>query len=142
MLITFCRRQPLAILYQHFCFLLYASRNLDHSRIMRFALIAVLCLGSLHAQDEEKKKDSQKEEITKATHQDSVTIDGKKIEYRATAANLLLKNSKDENRASIFHVSYERLGIKDRSKRPVMFAFNGGPGSSAVWLHLGALGPR
>ena len=109
---------------------------------MRFALIAVLSLCPLHAQDEEKKKDPQKEEITKATHQDSVTIDGKKIEYRATAANLLLKNSKDENRASIFHVSYERLGIKDRSKRPVMFAFNGGPGSSAVWLHLGALGPR
>lgn len=110
---------------------------------MRIALTFLLSLGLLHAQDdEEKKPDSKPEEITKVTHQDSVTIDGKKIEYRATAANLLLKDPKGDDRASIFHVTYERMGIKDRSKRPVMFAFNGGPGSSAVWLHLGALGPR
>jgi carboxypeptidase C (cathepsin A) len=44
-------------------------------------------------------------------------------------------------RASIFNVTYLRTDTKD-TKRPVTFAFNGGPGSSAVWLHLGALGPR
>jgi len=109
---------------------------------MRIALIIPLCFSFLQAEDDKKKKDPPKEKITTVSQQDSVTIDGKKIEYRVTAANLLLKNAKNENRASIFHVAYERLGIKDRSKRPVMFAFNGGPGSSAVWLHLGALGPR
>ncbi|MGB1889007.1 MAG: S10 family peptidase, partial [Akkermansiaceae bacterium] len=46
------------------------------------------------------------------------------------------------DRASIFHVAYERIGMSDRHKRPIVFAFNGGPGSSAVWLHMGALGPR
>ncbi|MGB0645068.1 MAG: S10 family peptidase, partial [Akkermansiaceae bacterium] len=56
--------------------------------------------------------------------------------------NLSLKTAKDEDRASIFHVAYERIGMSDRHKRPIVFAFNGGPGSSAVWLHMGALGPR
>src|SRR5208337_4373756 len=44
--------------------------------------------------------------------------------------------------ASVFYVAYTRCGVKDLAARPVTFCFNGGPGSSSVWLHLGALGPR
>ena len=72
----------------------------------------------------------------------SVTIDGKKIDYTATTSRLVLKTDDGKARASIFYVAYTRNDIEDMGKRPVMFAFNGGPGSSAVWLHLGALGPR
>ena len=72
----------------------------------------------------------------------SVTIDGKKIPYKATTGKLFLKDADGKPRASIFHVSYERSDVQDKTKRPVMFAFNGGPGSSAVWLHIGVLGPR
>ena len=107
---------------------------------MRFAIIPLL-FTLLHAQDEEEKT-PKNESLKEATKQDSVTIDGKKIDYKVTASTLTLKTETDEDRASIFHVSYERIGIPDRHKRPVMFAFNGGPGSSAVWLHMGALGPR
>ncbi len=72
----------------------------------------------------------------------AVTIDGTKIPYKATTGKLLLKKEDGTPRASIFHVSYERSDVQDKTKRPVMFAFNGGPGSSAVWLHIGVLGPR
>lgn len=107
---------------------------------MRFAIIPLL-FTLLHAQDAEKKDDKPGEN-NKVSKQASVTIDGQKIDYRVTASTLTLKTSKDEDRASIFHVAYERIGMEDRHKRPVLFAFNGGPGSSAVWLHMGALGPR
>lgn len=106
---------------------------------MRIALISLFFLGTLLG--EEKKNDNQNNPPA-VSKQASVTIDGQKIDYRVTAATLNLKSSKDEDRASIFHVTYERIGLEDRHKRPVVFAFNGGPGSSAVWLHMGALGPR
>lgn len=104
--------------------------------------LALLTLSSSFLFGEEKKKDVKKEEPKVFTQQDSVTIDGQKIDYRATASTIVLKTDKSKDRASIFHVSYERLGAKERHNRPVLFAFNGGPGSSAVWLHLGALGPK
>ena len=77
------------------------------------------------------------------------------IRYRATAGTLpLFEESDGEVRARIFYVSYERLADDDEASsdqparlldpgtRPVTFCFNGGPGSSSVWLHLGAWGPR
>jgi carboxypeptidase C (cathepsin A) len=72
----------------------------------------------------------------------SITIDGKKIPYRATTGKTQLKDDEGKPRAAIFSVSYERTDVKDTTNRPVMFAFNGGPGSSAVWLHIGVLGPK
>jgi len=107
---------------------------------MRFAIIPLL-FSLLHAQEADDKMDKAPKKA-EATKQDSVTIDGQKIDYRVTASTLTLKTEKDKDRADIFNVTYERIGIADRHKRPVVFAFNGGPGSSAVWLHLGALGPR
>lgn len=74
--------------------------------------------------------------------QASVTIDGKKLDYTVSTGELSLTNDQGEAEAHIFHVSYTKNDVKDVSTRPVLFAFNGGPGSSAVWLHIGALGPR
>lgn len=72
----------------------------------------------------------------------SVTIDGKQVDYTVTASQIVLENDEGKPRASFFYVSYERKNAGDGRQRPVMFAFNGGPGSSSVWLHMGALGPR
>lgn len=71
-----------------------------------------------------------------------VVIGGKRIEYRATAGTMLLRDDKQDPKASIFYISYTRIDSGDSSRRPVTFSFNGGPGSSSVWLHLGLLGPR
>lgn len=70
----------------------------------------------------------------------AVTIGGEVIAYRASAGRLTLKDDAGKPKAHLFHVAYER-DIDDPA-RPITFVFNGGPGSSSVWLHMGALGPR
>ena len=67
---------------------------------------------------------------------------GKSIDYSATAGYTVLKSEEGKERAKIFFIAYIKDGEKDPSKRPITFAFNGGPGSSSVWLHMGALGPK
>ena len=71
----------------------------------------------------------------------SVVINGKKTEYTAFAGYADLRNDTGRAIAKIFF-TYYRANAADPAKRPITFAFNGGPGSSSVWLHLGALGPR
>jgi carboxypeptidase C (cathepsin A) len=63
------------------------------------------------------------------------------IDYTATAGTLTLTGDDGKARARMFYVAYTRDGVKDPATRPVTFTFNGGPGSSSVWLHLGAFGP-
>jgi len=72
----------------------------------------------------------------------AVMIAGKKVPYQVTTAKIQIKGDDGKPRASIFHVSYTRTDTKEPSTRPVLFAFNGGPGSSSVWLHIGVLGPK
>ncbi len=72
----------------------------------------------------------------------SIKIDNKLINYTATAGTLILKNDKDEPIASFGYTAYTKDGETDADKRPIVFAYNGGPGSSSLWLHMGALGPR
>ena len=72
----------------------------------------------------------------------STVIDGRTLAYTAVAGTLHLRDTDGEPRATVFYVAYTLDGVADPSRRPVTFAFNGGPGSSSVWLQLGALGPR
>ncbi|HWF09181.1 MAG TPA: hypothetical protein VG297_12005 [Bryobacteraceae bacterium] len=71
-----------------------------------------------------------------------ITLNGKKVPYTATAGTLVLRKDDGKPWASMFYVAYTRDDMPDASKRPLTFSFNGGPGSSSVWLHLGALGPK
>jgi carboxypeptidase C (cathepsin A) len=80
-----------------------------------------------------------KEMVSKTSH--SITLDGKKIEYEATAATIPLRDEEGKALANIFYIAYTKKD-EDPTKRPVTFCFNGGPGSSSVWLHMGAFGPR
>src|SRR6185436_15394077 len=80
------------------------------------------------------------EKIVTTRHR--ISLGGAEIPYTATAGTLLLKEEDGRPRASVFFVAYTRDGVKDLAGRPVTFTFNGGPGSSSVWLHLGAFGPR
>jgi carboxypeptidase C (cathepsin A) len=74
--------------------------------------------------------------------QHSVRIDGQAVKYTATAGWLILKNEKGEPHARFGYTAYTRDDAGAASKRPIMFAFNGGPGSSSIWLHMGILGPK
>lgn len=71
-----------------------------------------------------------------------INIKGQQINYTATAGYLQLKTEDGKPKANIFFVAYTRDGITDRKKRPVTYTFNGGPGSSSVWLHMGIIGPK
>ena len=71
-----------------------------------------------------------------------VMIAGQHVSYVAETGMLPLLNSDGTSRASIFFVAYIKQDENGMERRPVTFCFNGGPGSSSVWLHLGALGPR
>lgn len=69
-------------------------------------------------------------------------IGGRKIDYDATVGSIILPDSAGAGRAEIFYTAYTERGVADESRRPIMFAYNGGPGSSSVWVHMGLLGPR
>lgn len=104
--------------------------------------------------DSEKNKEQEKnfpppeDNIVQTQH--SLIINGHTLHYTATTGTIVLKeeSEKDEKaegekaKASIFFVAYTKDDVADVGKRPLTFAFNGGPGSSSVWLHLGLLGPR
>ncbi len=71
----------------------------------------------------------------------TVTYGTKTLEYTAHTGYLDLKNDTGKLIAKVFFTYYKKKG-EDAAKRPVTFTFNGGPGSSSVWLHMGALGPK
>jgi carboxypeptidase C (cathepsin A) len=89
---------------------------------------------------EEKKPPAPEEKIVQTKH--SLKVGGQEIKYTATAGTILLKLEDGTPKASIFYVAYAKDDVADASQRPITFSFNGGPGSSSVWLHLGLLGPR
>lgn len=70
-----------------------------------------------------------------------ITLNGRTLNYTATAGRLPLKREDGKIEAEMFFVAY-KLDGEDAGKRPLTFAFNGGPGSASVWLHMGALGPK
>ena len=72
----------------------------------------------------------------------TVTIAGQSVTYTVETGMLPLLKSDGVTKASVFYIAYTRSGQTNKAARPVTFCFNGGPGSSSVWLHLGGLGPR
>jgi carboxypeptidase C (cathepsin A) len=72
-----------------------------------------------------------------------VRLGDKTLKYTVTTGRMPIKNVQTgETEAQLFFMAYTLDGASDKAKRPLMFSFNGGPGSSSVWLHLGALGPK
>ena len=87
------------------------------------------------------KETKPPEEKSAVTHH-TLTLDGRKLPYTATAGNLLLKDDDGTVKASVFYIAYTLDGVKEPGGRPVTFTFNGGPGAASLWLHMGAFGPR
>jgi len=106
-----------------------------------FLLVCLLFLfGEAFATPKDKVK-SKKESIEPAITKHTIKIRGKDIHYKATTGKMLLKNSKNKERASVFYIAYT-VEPKKGKKRPITFSFNGGPGSSSVWMHMAMIGPR
>jgi carboxypeptidase C (cathepsin A) len=86
----------------------------------------------------EKEKNEDKISITRH----SITLNGKKIDYQALAGTILMKDEAGKPKANFFFVAYLKQPTTRPEDRPITFVFNGGPGAAAVWLHLGAVGPK
>ncbi|HNR11761.1 MAG TPA: peptidase S10 [Thermodesulfobacteriota bacterium] len=99
-------------------------------------------------QGDDRKKDNknkatspgeEQEQLSVTTH--TMGIGKKELTYRATAGEILVELEKGAGKGRFFYVAYELESGED-AKRPITFAFNGGPGAAAVWLHLGGIGPQ
>lgn len=93
------------------------------------------------AKDKEKEKGDDKPD-RKVETKHSLTIGGVKVAYTATAGTLSLKDPEGKKTAEIFYIAYTKDNPAEAGKRPLTFSFNGGPGSSSVWMHMGLLGPK
>ncbi len=95
---------------------------------------------------------SPSDQIVQTKHK--VKIAGEDISYTVTCGTIVLKEESEKKgekegeaegekpKAQIFFVAYTQDEVQDPATRPLTFSFNGGPGSSSVWMHLGLLGPR
>lgn len=95
-----------------------------------------------------EKKPDPTDQITVTRHRTKI---GKRaIAYTVTCGTMVMREESEKEgksegekaRAKVFFIAYSLDDVADKGKRPVTFSFNGGPGSSSVWLHLGVLGPK
>jgi len=91
--------------------------------------------------EEKKEEHYDMTEVAPVVTHHQITLAGKTLKYTATAGRLPIKRADGKIEAEMFFVSYAVDG-QEVSRRPLTFAFNGGPGSASIWLHMGALGPR
>ena len=118
--------------------------------ILVITLLFVMSTDAQNEKEKDKGKEPEKKDVPEEKEVPSVTehtakIGGKEFNYTATAGMISLDDEELKAEASVFYVSYTKKvddPEKSNQTRPIAFCFNGGPGSSAVWLHLGGLGPK
>jgi carboxypeptidase C (cathepsin A) len=91
--------------------------------------------------DDKKEQHFDMTEASPVVTHHQTTVNGTTLKYTTTAGRLPIKRDDGKIEAEMFFVAYTLDGV-EASKRPLTFAFNGGPGSASIWLHMGALGPR
>ncbi|WP_428277573.1 S10 family peptidase [Candidatus Palauibacter sp.] len=72
----------------------------------------------------------------------SIVVDGATVEYEAVVGSVILRDNEENATGELFYTGYFRTNGGDPSTRPIVFAYNGGPGSASFWLHMGIMGPR
>ncbi|GAC1659465.1 MAG: peptidase S10 [Candidatus Elarobacter sp.] len=104
-------------------------------RFAAFAAASLFACGALAA----ARPASAADPVPAVTHH-TLTVAGRAVAYTARAGTSVLRDAAGDEIARVFAVSYAADGGDPRT-RPVTFVFNGGPGSSSMWLHLGSYGP-
>ena len=79
---------------------------------------------------------------TTSVTEHSVEINGETVDYTATAGTLPVWNDEGHPTATLFYTYYQREDVDNRAERPIVYSFNGGPGSASVWMHLAYTGPK
>ncbi|MES2734090.1 MAG: peptidase S10 [Bacteroidota bacterium] len=95
-----------------------------------------------YAQPPQKEVRQSSPDLPLSITRHQITVNGKPLFYTATAGYTVVRDEEGKAKANIFFITYTKDNVNDPATRPLTFSFNGGPGSSSVWLHMGALGPR
>lgn len=113
-------------------------------KIAIFFCLVAMSLQAAEKEEAETKKEKSKLEETVVVTSHKLNIEGKELAYRAETGNMILKNTEGQDKASIFYVAYIKdiTDTSNQKERPITFCFNGGPGSSSIWLHIGMMGPK
>lgn len=118
---------------------------------MKYCLLLSFCIltTALFAQEDKNKLPLPPPSPSHVLNMDSaittkhtVTIKGVAVPYTATAGTIPVWDDQNRPIAGVFYTYYERDDVKDRSTRPLVISFNGGPGTPSVWMELGYTGPR
>ncbi|NJN42055.1 MAG: carboxypeptidase [Flammeovirgaceae bacterium] len=104
--------------------------------ILSFCLFLSLISITLHGQELLPPAESA------ITSTGEVTIKGKRVPYKVTAGTQPVFGKENKPTATLFYTYYERTDVTDKSRRPLVISFNGGPGSASVWMHIAYTGPK
>ncbi|MGE0770508.1 MAG: S10 family peptidase [Cyclobacteriaceae bacterium] len=104
--------------------------------LLLFSMCMAFSFLMVSAQEREIKAESA------VTSNAEVTIKGKRIPYKVTAGTQPVWDKDGKVIATCFYTYYERTDVTDKSRRPLIMSFNGGPGSASVWMHVAYTGPR
>ena len=114
----------------------------------RITALIVLCMALLLAlntaiaAEQEETVTIDIPEPTRFVSEHSGRFNGERIDYQAVAGETYIRDLEGEPRASIFTFAYTKTNLTEEEVRPVTFIWNGGPGSSSTWLHMGSYGPK
>lgn len=112
------------------------------SRVLAITVLMVSAVqGPVAATGQQKEEAAPAPQAKTSTTRHEIRIGDRTIKYTATAGTMLMKNDQGKPHALFGYTAYVEDG-GDPARRPLMFAYNGGPGSASIWLHMGVLGPQ
>ncbi|GAC16363.1 S10 family peptidase [Aliiglaciecola lipolytica] len=105
-------------------------------------IVTTLFAINITAKEQTKQESKAIPEARMSVTQHKGKFNGHNVSYQINAGDSHLVDKEGKPKASIFHIAYTRTNVKNAEKRPLLFVFNGGPGSSSVWMHMGLFGPK
>jgi len=110
-------------------------------KLLLALVFSLLLAGPVVAENHESAQAASSPEPRQSVTDHAIRIDGERVDYTATVGWLIMEED-DKPIARFGYTAYHRKGDYGPAERPIVFAFNGGPGSSSLWLHMGILGPQ
>ena len=117
---------------------------MSRSTVLAMAGLAVVAPGLAAQEGEPDRPSAAAVEATPARWESShsIVVNGQPVAYDAVVGSIILRDTEDTATGELFYTAYVRTNGGDSSSRPIVFAYNGGPGSASFWLHMGIMGPR